>query len=188
MQIDPWSAVLEELTQLAPAAPAAVTPAQDVRPTAVMSAGPRARPGSVCLLKDRSIAGRRLYAVAYEGLDGHPQRYLIGVEEEPSGWVTCGAAGGSGYPLRCTRPWVNLGGWWGTGRFYAGGDVVAADGACSVRLTTADGVVLEDDTQAGVVLFLADCTVEVPVRVELLDRAGATIAAQRAFDLPKWPG
>lgn len=90
MQIDPWSAVHEELTQPAPATPAAVTPAQDVRPTVVISAGARARPGSVCLLKEHSIAGRQLYAVAFEGLDGHPQRYLIGVEEEPSGWVTCG--------------------------------------------------------------------------------------------------
>jgi hypothetical protein len=83
-----------------------------------------------------------------------------------------------------TEPWVNLAGWWGPDRFYAGGEVLSADDITHVRLTTRDGIVLEDDTKAGIVLFLTARTVELPVTLELLDTTGQVVASQLALGMP----
>ena len=65
-------------------------------------------------------------------------------------------AGGAGAPPHRDKPWVNLAGWWGADRFCAGGQVLGTNDAHSVRLTSRDGTSLEDDTKAGIVLFIAD--------------------------------
>lgn len=54
-----------------------------------------------------------------------------------------------------------------------------------MRLTTHDGTILDDDTEAGIVLFLTDRTIEVPVGLELLDGSGRVVAHQVAFDMPR---
>jgi hypothetical protein len=106
-----------------------------------------------------------------------------GRRENDSGWSVCGGAGGSGYPLPRSEPWVNLAGWSGPGCFYAGGQLLAAEHVDSVRLTTRDGTVLHDDTTGGIVLFLTARTVEVPVVLELRDIDERTIAKHLALDL-----
>ena len=54
-----------------------------------------------------------------------------------------------------------------------------------MRATTDDGTTLDDDTEAGIVLFLSDRTIEVPVALELLDASGRVVAEQVEFDLPR---
>jgi hypothetical protein len=87
-------------------------------------------------------------------------------------------------PPRREDPWVNLAGWWGQGRFCAGGHVLSAPDVTHVRLTTRDGTILEDDTKDSVVLFLAARTVEPPVTLELLDATQQVVASQIALEAP----
>jgi len=57
----------------------------------------------------------------------------------------------------------------------------AGAGVACVRLTCANGVVLEDDTEHGVVLFVSDEPATPPVSMELLDDSGALVARHDAF-------
>jgi hypothetical protein len=184
---DPWNAVLAHLARPAEAATPARS-APDRRPVPVARSG---RPytvklDTVQLLKQRAIDERRLYAVTFED-DGRFGSHLefIGVErDDTGGWSVRGAAGGAGPPPQRSKPWVNLAGWWGAGHFYAGGQVLGTDDASSVRLTGRDGTTLDDDTAAGIVLFLADHELELPVTLEIRDRTGHTIASQLDLELP----
>ena len=74
-------------------------------------------------------------------------------------------------------PWVNLvgGGWPAT--FYAGGRVVDLHRTVArVRVIAANGVVIEDSIDDGLVLFLTDQHVEPPWRAELYDRTGQMLS------------
>jgi hypothetical protein len=184
---DPWDAVLAHLTRPADGAPA-TRPAPGTRPVAVVrSERPyTAKPDTIRLLKQRGIDDRRLYAVTFED-DGPygPHLDFIGVERDEAGsWSVRGRAGGAGQPPQRDEPWVNLAGWWGHGRFYAGGQVLGTDRAHSVRLSSRDGTSLEDDTEAGIVLFIADHELELPVTLEIRDHTGHTIASRLDFELP----
>jgi hypothetical protein len=183
---DPWKAVLADLT--APAAEDAThTPRHGTVPTPTIRRGHpfTARAESIRCLKERTIAHRRLYAVSFDHQSPSPQhwRWLISVEEDDTGWVARGGAGGAGDSPQKSEPWVNLAGWWGRDRFCAGGDILFGDEVASVRLTTRDGVILEDDTDSDLVLFLTDRTVEVPVTLELLGADGHVVATQLEFDV-----
>ncbi|MFZ1992733.1 MAG: hypothetical protein WAU75_01385, partial [Solirubrobacteraceae bacterium] len=64
------------------------------------------------------------------------------------------------------------------GQFYAGGRVHDAGvGVAHVQLRFTDGVVLEDDTDQGIVLFITDQEVRLPADVVLLHRAGEQVAS-----------
>ncbi len=184
---DPWDAIVADLT--APAAELPTPPtAPDTRPRPVVNRGRpfSAHSETIRCLKQRAIAGRRLYAITFDSQQPFPAqwRWLIAAEEEDHGWVASGGAGGAGEGPRRNEPWVNLAGWWGPNRFYAGGEVLSDQHISRVRLTTRDGITLEDDTEAGVVLFLADRSIELPVTLELLDDAGQARASQLALELP----
>lgn len=180
--MDPWSAVVAELSESA-TKPSAIATLSHGRPTPTIGGRPfTARADSIRCLKERVIAGRRLYAASFDDQHGNPHFWLAGVEEGQAGWAVRGGAGGGGDPPQRSEPWVNLAGWWGTDRFYAGGQVLAAENVHSVRLTTRDGTILDDDTDGGVVLFLTARTVEVPVVLELRDIDDRTIATQLALD------
>jgi hypothetical protein len=128
-------------------------------------------PDTIRCLKQRAIAGRRLYEVTFESQQPSPAQWqwLIAAEQEDHGWVARGGAGGAGESPRRNEPWVNLAAWWGPDRFYAGGEVLSDQPIARVRLTSRDGTMLEDDTEAGVVLFLTDRTIDLPVTLELCD-------------------
>lgn len=161
----------------------------DPRPTPAIVRGHPFTAGhdSIRCLKQRAIAHRRLYLVSFE--DQQPAatqwRWLISVDETDAGWITRRGAGGGGDAPHRDHPWINLAGWWGTNRFCAGGELLSGDEVAAVRLTTHDGTILDDDTEAGIVLFLTDRTIEVPVGLELLDGSGRVVAHQVAFDMPR---
>jgi hypothetical protein len=93
-----------------------------------------------------------------------------------------GGAGGAGGTSPRSTPWVNLGGGGGPDQFYAGGRIDNAGiDIASVELRFADGLILEDDTNDGVALFITDEMVEMPATVALLDKAGNELAAHPAF-------
>ena len=178
------NAVVTDLTGPAAERPAVRTP-KGRRPTPTIDCE---RPFTACAdsircVKERAIAGRRLYTVAFDDQDGYPHIWLAGVEEDETGWAVRGGTGGAGHVPNRSVPWVNLAGWWGADRFYAGGRVLAPEYVRSVRLTSRDGTVLDDDTEGGVVLFLTDRTIGIPVVLELRDIDHRTVATQLALDL-----
>jgi hypothetical protein len=184
---DPWDAVLAHLTRPADRAPA-TRPAPGTRPVAVARSGRpyTAKPETIRLLKERASNDRRLYAVTFDD-DGRYGSHLefVGVEQNDTGsWKISGAAGGAGTPPHRDKPWINLAGWWGANRFCAGGQVLGTNDAHSVRLTSRDGTTLEDDTDAGIVLFIADRELQLPVTLEMRDHTGHTIASQLDFETP----
>jgi hypothetical protein len=142
-----------------------------------------ADPATVRFLKERGIPGRRLFAVTFD--DEHGQRWfwLVAAEQDQTGtWVARGGAGGSGHGPERQEPWVNLAGWWGPGRFYAGGQLLAAGAdVARVRLRCAKGLELEDDTDGGVVLFLTDRQKDAPVTVEICNGEGQVLASHPGF-------
>ena len=151
---------------------------------------------TVRFVKYRDTPTRRLYFVTFQGSIPHlgPELHSLSelylVEQEPDGnWAATGGAGGNDQDMSRGTPWVNLaGGGWRErehnlvralpGRFYAGGRVHGAGiDVAHVELRFADGVVLEDDTDAGVVLFITDEELQLPATVILLDRTRGEVAA-----------
>jgi len=144
-------------------------------------------PGTIRCVKQRAIAGRRLYAVTFESRQPFPAqwRWLIAAEEDDDDWV---ARGGAGRARKGPRARQTLGrSRWlgGPDRFYAGGDVLIDQPISRVRLTSRHGTTLKDNTEAGVVLFLTDRTIDLPVTLELRDDAGQVLASQLALEMPR---
>ena len=158
----------------------------------VTQGGMGAKAETIRFLKERQLPGCQLYYLAYEDEQGRAMEatyYVVQVEEGQ--WHVRGAAGGSrgGKELAREQPWVNLGGGWrGLQDFYAGGRVITngPEIAC-VRLRAANGTILEDTVDEGVVLFLGTQPVERPLHAELYDRQGVLVASHATFKLPPHP-
>jgi hypothetical protein len=142
----PWEAIVSDL--MAPTARRArpgMKPSGG-RPTPAISRGHpfSAERNSICCRKERAIADRRLYAVSFESSQPYPAEWLwlVAGERHDDGWVAVGGAGGAGPAPQRDRPWVNLAGWWGEGRFYARGEVLSGPEVAGVRAISADGIVM----------------------------------------------
>jgi len=61
-------------------------------------------------------------------------------------------------------------------------DGVNSERAARARLRFADGTRLEDSVDSGVVLFMTDAPVRLPVTVEILDGAGSMLTTCEAFE------
>lgn len=143
------------------------------------------RPDSIRIGRMRQTAARQLHTVTCENTAGQRMRLYCCVRRtENGGWLFAGGAGGGvdGEPER-SQAWANLcgGGW--PHSFYAAGRVLDDGGATTlVRLTTANGLVLEDRVDADhIVLFLSDDDVQIPLDVELWDGAGRLVARHQAM-------
>lgn len=145
----------------------------------VFSGGCDAKPETMRFMKARSIPGRQVHAVIFETQAGQPMSWVCYVRQDDAGdWHFVGGAGGAanGSPQR-DDPWVNLGGGGWPTQFYAGGRVLDnGQGVVLVRLRAANGVMLEDTVDDGIVLFLTDSTVQLPVEAELMDASGAVLS------------
>jgi hypothetical protein len=174
-----------------------------VRSPALVSAGARTarqpfanRPwtadlGTVDILKQREVLGRRLFVVAFEAEHVHrgltQMTALVRADRIGKTWMARRITGASGSgELPSSAPRVNLGGSWGGHGFCGGGRVEAAGAdVVRVRVRFANGVELEDDTEGGWVLFFTDQPVERPnAEVELLDSSSVVISS---FDWPWAP-
>jgi len=143
-----------------------------------------AKPETIHFVKVRGIPGRQAHAVTFETQAGQLMGYVCFAHQDDAGdWRFVGGAGGSanGSPQR-DEPWVNLGGGRWPTQFYAGGRVLDdGKGVVRVRLHAANGVMLEDTVDDGVVLFLTDAEIRVPVEAELIDGAGTVVSRHVAF-------
>lgn len=136
-------------------------------------------------LKARGILRRQVHAVVFDTAEGRRMRFTCYLVQDDAGdWRFDGGAGGSadGAPVRAD-PSVNLGAGGWPASFYAGGAVVdnGVDVA-RVRLIAANGTIMEDTVDAGVVLFITDQLVERPIHVELYNQAGQMVAQHGAFE------
>lgn len=148
------------------------------------SGGLDARPETIHFIKMRSIAQRQVHVVAFETQADQRMRFTCCVRQDDTGmWHFAGGAGGTanGSP-RHDHPWVNLGGGGWPQQFYAGGEVLDNGlDVVRVRLRSASGTEMEDTVDDGVVLFLTDDEVRMPVFAELFDRSGNVVGQHQAM-------
>lgn len=149
----------------------------------VSTGGHDAKAETIKFHKERAIPCHQVHYVTFEDDDGiswHGTCYVT--QDECGDWHFEGFAGGSGpNPVRA-QPWANLGGGW-RDYLYAGGRV--SDNGLDiarVRLVSNDGTVLEDTVDDGIVLFVCEHGVELPLQAELYDRAGNLVASHPVFN------
>ena len=151
--------------------------------------GMGARASTVRFLKERALPQRQVHAVTFEDETGQPWHFIGFVAQDAQGhWrfeMGGGGGGGSGsdprHPLR-DHPWANLAGGGWEDRFWAGGWVVDNGlEVTRVRLTGRNGRVLEDFVDNGLVLFVTDQKVRVPVQVELYNRSDELVGQHSWF-------
>jgi hypothetical protein len=136
---------------------------------------------TIRFVKKRGAPHRQLWYVTCdaEGAMGAEQwQWTVLVSRQGSGrWTAHGVSGGDGAGAQPARgsPWANLGGGWGQDGFQAGG-TVEGTGVSRVRLTDSEETTFEDSVDDGVVLFLSDKPIAMPMRVELFDSDGRVVA------------
>jgi hypothetical protein len=149
--------------------------------------GPEAKADSIHILKQHTLPHTHLYAVTLEDEAGLAWDCLCLLEQDERGFWHGGAVAsivkkGAGRSTR-QAPWIRLIGG-GEGEFiWAGGYVTEkAPDAHLVRLIGKNGLVLEDTVQDGIVLLQAEKYMELPVRVEIYNRAGELLGVQSFLD------
>jgi len=152
--------------------------------SATSGGGEGADPATVRFRKSRAFAGSQLHEVEFATRNGRRQRILVRTWQESGGsWVADPIGGGGGPDPNRPKPWVNFAAQWSTDLFAAGGRVTGAgsEPAHLVRLTFADGTVLEDMVHNGIVLFFSTPGVTFPAAVQILDAAGDILASYHEF-------
>jgi hypothetical protein len=144
----------------------------------------RALPNTIRFVKSRGGPARQLWYVTYDAEgDRRTESWhwtVVAYREASDRWIARGVAGGGGvgtFPLR-GFPWANLGGNWGPDGFRAGGTVEdAGRRVVRVRLTDRQGRTFEDTVDHGVVLFMSDEAVTMPMRLEVIDAEGRVVSS-----------
>jgi hypothetical protein len=149
------------------------------------ASGVKANPSTIHLLRKCSIPEHQLYAVTFCDEAGQLYTGHCVVEQDKTGnWrVWGGSWSKSAQLVERVYPWVSLGGGGGYGHaFYACGDVHAQGRTITrVRLISKNGVELEDRVEDGLVLFLTDQYVVLPVQVELYDDKNVLVSRHKAL-------
>jgi hypothetical protein len=163
-----------------------------VRKGAVQSSGGMgARASTITFLKKRSIPHRQVHAVTFEDEMGQPHHFICFVAQDAHGsWHFEMGGGGAGrggdsqnHPRR-PHPWANLAGGGWEDRFWAGGWISDGFNVVRVRLIGSNGQVVEDAVDdAGLVLFVTDQKMRVPVQVELYTRSGDLVSQHSSFGI-----
>ncbi len=159
---DPKQEIINKLTRLLlPSAKATTANEKEVR--------------TLRFLKERCITDRQVHFVVFEDQKGHRMHFTCYIVRDAKGhWQFRGAEGDgiTGTPGSVVeQAWANLGGGGMPDHFYAGG-YVADHGldVTHVRLVAKNGTIIEDNVEEGIVLFLTDQLVTLPVEAELYDR------------------
>ena len=148
--------------------------------------GPGADPATIVFQKTRILPTCQVHSVAFTNNRGIPVEEIIRTwQNSDRSWVVAPVGGGSqgGAPLR-TKPWVNFAAQFGPEHFAAGGHVEGSgsEQAANVRLIFADGFMLEDSVEAGIVLFFELRSLAFPADVEILDDHGGLLTKYKEFD------
>ena len=144
------------------------------------------RQATLRFLKERLLPQRQVYLVAFEDEKGLEQRFVCYVEQDRQGnWQFRGAAGGgiSGSPGPVIeRAWASLDGGGMPDHFYAGGYVADhGEQVTKVRLIAKNGTEIEDTVDDGIVLFLSEQPVELPIEAEMYDGTGKLVYRHRVL-------
>jgi hypothetical protein len=146
--------------------------------------GAGADPATVRFRKSLTFPARQLHLVDFDNREGRPHHAVVLTWQDPGGaWLVAPVGGGSGLGPYRGRPWVNFSAQWNADMFAAGGHVIGqdAESAHQVRLAFADGTVLDDVVENGVVLFFGEPGVTFPTRVEIRSAAGDLLAQYDEF-------
>lgn len=162
-------------------------PAQGQRPRGELrrGGGLGAQVGTIRFFQERLLPHRQIHEVTFEGEAGQLQHWFcFVVQEQQGGWRMVGGANianAKHSPVR-DHPWINLAGGGWEDQFWAGGRVLDNGlDVVRVRLISKNGQVLEDLVQDGLVLFISDQKIQMPVQVELYDRAGNLVGTHPCF-------
>jgi hypothetical protein len=150
----------------------------------MVGGGPGADPSSIVFQKTRVFATCQMHSVAFSNRRG-PRVLVIRTWQGPDGaWIVAPVGGGSPGPSRRTKPWVNFTAGFGAHGFAAGCylEGTGSELARSVRLTFANGIVVTDALDNGIVLFFEPRPVGFPADVEILSGQGERLASYTAFD------
>ena len=175
---DPKQEIINKLTRL-------FLPATQKIPA--HTTGEERKSHTLQFLKERSIPGRRVYIVAVEDAQEHTMHFTCYVEQDSHGnWQFRGAAGdgmmGSHPGPVFERAWANLEGGGMPDHFYAGGVVANHEhNVARVRLSTKNGTTIEDTVEDGMVLFLTDQRVDLPIEAELFTADGQLIYSHKVL-------
>lgn len=141
-------------------------------------------PATVRFRKTRVFASCWLHYLVFNSRDGMGHDLVVKTWQGPGGSWSVGPIGGGagGHPHR-GKPWVNFAAQWSRDVFAAGGEVIGEDAerARLVRLRFADGAVLEDTVDGGVVLLFASPGVAFPAEVEVIDGDGTVLVSYDEF-------
>jgi hypothetical protein len=146
------------------------------------SGGHGAKAETIKFHKERAIPGHQVHYVTFEDDEGRLWHYTCYVAQDEQGeWHFKGGAGGGEHSPVRPQPWANLGGGWHD-YLYAGGRVSNKGlDIARVRLVSNDGTMLEDTVDDGIVLFICEHGVELPLQAELFDCAGNMVASHPVF-------
>lgn len=138
-------------------------------------------------IKERSLPGRKAYIVVFENEQGNEVYFTCYVEQDAQElWQFRGAAGdgmmgGTPGPVM-EQAWANLGGGGMPDHFYAGGLVADHDRhIVRVRLIAKNGTILEDQVESGMVLFISEHRIDLPIQAELYDDTGTLIYSHKVL-------
>lgn len=150
-----------------------------------MRGGLNADRASVRFVKTRAFEGAELHYVAFRTTEGQLRTFLIRTVGDSRGGYDVqpiGGGGGSG-PFR-GYPWVNLAAQWDSSSFRAGGSITgqSADRARLVRMSFADGTIVEDTVDEDTVLFDAGRGVSFPAAVQVFDETGDLLVSYAEFE------
>ncbi|HUY66037.1 MAG TPA: bifunctional 3-(3-hydroxy-phenyl)propionate/3-hydroxycinnamic acid hydroxylase [Acidimicrobiales bacterium] len=151
----------------------------------VVGGGPGVDPSTIVFERTRVLPTCHMHSVGFTNHRGMPEVSVIRTWQAPDGsWVIAPLGGGGRGPSRRPKPWVNFTAGFGPDGFAAGGYVegTGSEEARSVRLTFADGLLMEDAAENGIVLFFEPRAVTFPADVEILDARGGRLALYKAFD------
>ncbi len=146
--------------------------------------------------KERSLPHRQVHAVTFENAEGLQWLFICFMLQDVQGQWRLEAAGGGGggsseggsvkessHGPKRGRASANLAGGGWEDHFWAGG-YVYENGlpVTKVRLTSKNGVVLEDTVQDDLVLFVTDQKIQAPMDVELYSLSGELVGKHSKFE------
>jgi hypothetical protein len=144
-----------------------------------------AKMATVRFLKERSLPGYQVHAIAFEDTAGLWWRLFCLVVQESSGnWFVGGCSGTAGNDA-ISRPFSRypkliLSGD-SNGHFYAGGSVIDDTrlGIVRVRLLSNGELIGEDTVQDDLVVFVSDQSVQMPVQSEFYNQLGEFVGCHQ---------
>jgi hypothetical protein len=144
-----------------------------------------AKPTTIRFFQERKLPHLQVHEVTFENETGKVEHWLCFMRQDGQGhWRLAGGGNVAevGHSPKRSHPYANLAGGGGEGGFWAGGRVISNGlDMVRVRLISKNGNVLEDTVQDGLVLFVSDQNVQMPIKVELYDRSGKLVATHQAL-------